>query len=142
MIVILYIIVGTVALGFLAAYLSKKREEKLRQQLERGEIDKMPEPKEVDDECCGAHEVCERDSLLAAVSTEVEYYDDDELDRFALHDPDSYSDSEIEEFSEVLYSLKGSEVAGWVRSLQLRSVEIPSQLKDEVLLIVGERRNH
>ena len=28
------------------------------------------------------HETCEKDSLLAAVSKDIEYYDDEELDRF------------------------------------------------------------
>ncbi|MDR2816016.1 MAG: hypothetical protein LBB62_04865 [Proteiniphilum sp.] len=28
--------------------------------------------------CCGAHEVCERDSLMAAFTEEPEYFDDDE----------------------------------------------------------------
>ena len=32
-------------------------------------------------------------------------------------------------------------VAGWVRSLQLRAVELPDAIKDEVFLIVGERRS-
>jgi hypothetical protein len=36
--------------------------------------------------------------------------------------------------------MKDDEVAGWVRSLQLRGVELPDVLKDEVFLIVGERR--
>ena len=36
----------------------------------------------IDPECCGMHETCEKDSLLAAVSKEIEYYDDEELDRF------------------------------------------------------------
>lgn len=31
--------------------------------------------------CCGAHEVCEKESLLAAVSKgQIEYYEDEELD--------------------------------------------------------------
>ena len=37
-----------------------------------------------DGECCGQHEVCEKDSLLAAVSKQIEYYDDEELNRFAM----------------------------------------------------------
>ena len=45
----------------------------------------MPEVKEVDVECCGQHEVCERDSLLAAVSKKIEYYDDEELDLSLRH---------------------------------------------------------
>ena len=54
----------------------------LRRKVERGELDKMPEVKQVDQECCGQHEVCEKESLLAAVSKQIEYYDDEELDRF------------------------------------------------------------
>ena len=40
----------------------------------------------------------------------------------------------------ILYTMRDDEVAGWVRSLQLRAVELPDELKDEVFLIVGERR--
>ena len=47
---------------------------------------------------------------------------------------------EIEEFRYVLYTMREDEVAGWVRSLQLRQVELPDELKDEVFLIIGERR--
>jgi hypothetical protein len=91
-------------------------------------------------ECCGQHETCEKDSLLAAVSKNVEYYNDEELDRFRGRTSDGYSEAETEEFREVLYTMKEVEVAGWVRSLQLRAVELPDGVKDEVFLIVGERR--
>ena len=96
--------------------------------------------KEVPDECCGQHATCERDSLLAAVSKEIIYYDDEELDAFKGRESDEYTDEEAESFANVFYELKEVEVAGWVRSLQLRGVEIPDQIKDEVLLIVRERR--
>lgn len=113
---------------------------KLKQQLASGEIDKMPEPINVDTECCGQHETCEKDSLLAAVSKQIEYYNDEELDRFRGKHGDEYDESESEEFREVLYTMRDDEVAGWVRSLQLRYIELPNDVKDEVLLIVGERR--
>ena len=90
--------------------------------------------------CCGQHEVCEKESLLAAVSREVEYYDDEELDAFRGRDAASYSPEEIEQFEDVLYTMRDEEVAGWTRSLQLRGVALPEALRDEVLLIVGERR--
>lgn len=93
-----------------------------------------------DMECCGQHEVCEKESLLAAVSKNTEYYEDEELDRFRGREGDAYSLDEIEEFREVLYTMREDEVAGWVRSLQLREVELPDALKDEVCMIVGERR--
>lgn len=93
-----------------------------------------------DSGCCGQHEVCEKDSLLAAISEEIEYYEDEELDRFRGMPSDGYSQEEVEEFRYVLYTMRTDEVAGWVRSLQLRAVELPDELKDEVILIVGERR--
>lgn len=96
--------------------------------------------KEVPEECCGQHATCERDSLLAAVSKEIIYYEDEELDRFKGRESDEYSDEEAEEFANIFYELKEIEVAGWVRSLQLRQVALPEQLMDEVLLVVRERR--
>ena len=95
-----------------------------------------------DAECCGMHETCEKDSLLSAVSKDIEYYDDEELDRFKGWPSDVYQEAEIEEFREVLYTLQEIEVAGWLRSLQLREINLPDDLKDEAFLIVGERRIH
>ncbi len=47
---------------------------------------------------------------------------------------------ESDEFRDILYTMRSDEVAGWVRSLQLRMVNLPDDVKDEVFLIVGERR--
>lgn len=113
---------------------------KIKRQIEKGEIEKAPEIITVDSECCGQHEVCEKESLLAAVSKNIEYYDDEELDRFKGYPSDKYSSDEIDEFREIMYTCKEDEVAGWARSLQLRCIEIPDELKDELFLIVGERR--
>ncbi len=110
--------------------------------LERGEISEIPEAREIPEECCGQHETCERDSLLAAVSKMIEYYDDEELDRFRGLEGDEYEEDAVDEFREVLYTLQSEEVAGWLRSLQLRGVNLPDALKDEAFLIVGERRIH
>ena len=90
---------------------------------------------------CGQHEVCERDSLLAAVSKKIEYYDDEELDQFIGRPGNAYTEKETDMFRDVLYTTLDIEVAGWVRSLQLRGIELPDDLKDEVFLIIGERRN-
>ena len=88
-------------------------------------------------ECCGQHEVCEKESLLAAISKQIEYYEDEELDRF--RGQTTYNEEEVEEFREVLYTMRTDEVAGWLRSLELRRVNLPDELKDEVFLIVGEQ---
>ena len=74
----------------------------------------MPEVKEVDTECCGQHETCEKDSLLAAVSKKIEYYDDEELDEFVGRFSDEYTEEEAELFRDVLYTMQEVEVAGWI----------------------------
>lgn len=136
-----YLVMGLGLLALFAMLVGWLRNRKLQKQLERGEISELPTIKDVEDmECCGQHETCEKDSLLAAVSKNVEYYNDEELDRFRGRTSDDYSEAETEEFREVLYTMKEVEVAGWVRSLQLRAVELPDGVKDEVFLIVGERR--
>lgn len=137
----IYLVAGLILLGIVAMILGYFRNRSLKKKLERGEISEMPSIKPVQDmECCGQHEVCEKESLLAAVSKEIEYYNDEELDRFRGRTSDEYTDEEIDEFRDVLYTMRDYEVAGWVRSLQLRAVELPDSLKDEVFLIVGERR--
>ena len=136
-----YLVVSLLVLGMAAFVFGYIRERRLKGQLKRGEIDEMPSIKQVQDmECCGQHETCEKESLLAAVSKQIEYYDDEELDRFRGRESSDYSDEEGDEFRDVLYTMQDDEVAGWVRSLQLRAVALPDGLKDEVFLIVGERR--
>lgn len=136
-----YLIIALIALGVVALAAGFFREKKLKRQLMKGEITDLPSIKQVEDmECCGQHETCEKESLLAAISKQIEYYNDEELDRFRGRESDAYSSDEVEEFREVLYTMREDEVAGWVRSLQLRAVELPDDLKDEVFMIVGERR--
>lgn len=62
------LITGLVLLGIIALIAGIIRNKRLEQKIAKGELDRMPEVKEVDAECCGQHEVCEKESLLAAVS--------------------------------------------------------------------------
>lgn len=91
--------------------------------------------------CCGMHATCEKDSLLSGVSSKPVYYDDEELDRFFGHSETGYSEAEIDEFRDILVSLQPDDVAGWVRSLQLRQIMLPTELMAEMYLIVGENRS-
>ncbi|MDH6534729.1 phospholipase [Parabacteroides sp. 52] len=137
-----YIILGLILLGGIAAVLGYFRNKKFEEMLERGEITEIPEAQEIPEECCGQHQLCERDSLLAAVSKEIEYYEDEDLDRFRGIEADAYSEEAVREFREILFTLQEIEVAGWLRSLQLRAINLPDALKDEAFLIIGERRIH
>jgi hypothetical protein len=97
---------------------------------------------EADDEaCCGMHITCERDSLLASVSEKVEYYDDEELDAYAGRAADEYTDAEIDQFREILLTLQPDDIAGWARSIQLRNINLPTEIRDELLMIVAEARS-
>ena len=134
------LIISLIALAVVAAVAGTIRNRRLQKKVESGELEAMPEVKEVDQECCGQHEVCEKESLLAAVSKKIEYYDDEELDRYIGVRPDAYTPEQEDEFRDVFYTMQSEDVAGWVRSLQLRGIALPEGIKDEVLLIVRERR--
>lgn len=136
------LIVSLLLLTLVALIAGHIRNRKLQKKIENGELESFPEVKEADIECCGQHEVCEKDSLLAAVSKEIEYYDDEELDQFIGRAPETFTEEETEMFRDVFYTMQETDVAGWVRSLQLRGINLPDNLKDEVFLIIGERRMH
>ena len=137
MLILIISLIVLVCIALMAVYI---RNQRLQKKIERGELKTAPEIVEADAECCGQHEICEKESLLAAVSKKIEYYDDEELDRFRGRPSNGYNEEEVEEFREIMYTCKEDEVAGWSRSLQLRGVELPDELKDELFLIVGERR--
>lgn len=95
----------------------------------------------VEARCCGMHLTCEKDSLSPGVGgTEPEYYDDEELDAFAGRGPQDYSPGETEMFRDVLLTLRPEEIAGWARSMQLRGITLPEDVRDELIMIVSEAR--
>ena len=93
------------------------------------------------DGCCGAHEVCENESLLAT-NAKIIYFDDEELDAFKDREPESYTDEEIAQFDEVFMTLRENELVDWLKSLQLRHIPLPECIKEQALMIISERRNN
>ncbi len=145
MVIVLYLLVLLGGLALLVFGLSLIGHKRYEKRVEEGtakpdETSPFEVTKEVPEECCGQHATCERDSLLAAVSKDIIYYDDEELDAFKGIASDEYTPEQTEQFAQIFYELKEVEVAGWCRSLQLRGLELPEDLKDEVLLVVRERR--
>lgn len=141
MIVALYILLAMIVVGAVL-YIFHRRDIAAGPAPESGE----GSPAETSDAgadgevCCGMHVTCEKDSLLATVSKEIEYYDDEELDRFRGRGSDEYTDDEIEEFRNVLLTLLPGDIAGWGRSIQLRGITLPDPVRQELLLIVSEAR--
>lgn len=89
--------------------------------------------------CCGMHTVCEKTNL-SPLTGEIVYYDDEELDRYRGREADDYTSEEVEEFRDVLMTLLPEDVAGWSRSIQVRQINLPTEIRDELLLIVSDLR--
>lgn len=81
--------------------------------------------------CCGKHTNCAK-----GYDNSNLYFDDEELDRFKGIKQEEYTDDDIEEFRNVLYTMKTEEVDNWVHCLQVRGIEMPQTIKDEVLQIL------
>ena len=100
-------------------------------QRKRGVPEADPEKYARPDGCCGAHEVCEHPA--DELNAEPEYFDDEELDRFERRLSHEYSDEEAEEFREIFHTLLDEEKTLWLRSLRMRHIGLPQQVKKEML---------
>ncbi len=88
--------------------------------------------------CGGTNAKCSRDCMMEAAINEIEYFDDEELDAFAGRSSDDYKQEEIDMFSDILYTMKEEEIQEWCRSLTLRHIELPDELKDEVVMMIND----
>lgn len=88
--------------------------------------------------CDGTDTKCEQECMMEAATKDIEYFDDEDLDRFARRPSSEYTDDEAEEFREVMFSMKPTEVKDWNRSLILREINVPDQVKDELLMLLQE----
>ncbi|HEY9550731.1 MAG TPA: hypothetical protein VIQ97_00450 [Prevotella sp.] len=89
--------------------------------------------------CTGENEQCEQECMMEASLKDIEYYNDEELDAFIGRAGNAYTDAEVEQFAEVLYTMRPDEAAGWNRSLILRGINLPDQLKDEVIMMIDNK---
>ncbi|MBQ8337438.1 MAG: phospholipase [Bacteroidaceae bacterium] len=81
--------------------------------------------------CCGKHTNCAK-----GYDNSNLYFDDEELDRFKGTKQEEYTEADIEEFRQILYTMKSEEVSTWAHCLQTRGIEMPQEIKDEVLQIL------
>lgn len=77
--------------------------------------------------CCGAHDVCESGKTK---KPKYDYYEDEELDRFRGKASDEYTSEEVEEFNEILRTLRPEEIKDWLKSLATREINLPCLIKD------------
>ena len=81
---------------------------------------------------------CEQDCMMEAATKPIEYFDDEELDAFQGRQAGAYSDEEAEQFREVMTTMRPEEVKAWGRSLTLRGIELPDQVKEEYVMLAEE----
>lgn len=85
--------------------------------------------------CCGLHAICEKGLPKSA---EDLYFDDEELDRFQGKKPSDYTDEEIEEFRDVMMTVRADELGLWARCIGMRHLMLPEAVRDELLLRMRE----
>ena len=140
---ILFVCLGIVVLVVFEVR-ARKQQQSNREQSDRPTLDSEASnsreaASDPDDGCCGEHLVCERETLLQT-NAKVEYYDDEELDTLSGIPAEEYTQEQYQMIREVFDTLKAKDVPGWVRSIQLRNIQLPLDIREEALLIVVERR--
>ena len=78
---------------------------------------------------------CEQACMMEAATKPIEYFDDEELDAFIGRAASDYTDDEVEQFAYILHTMREDEVAAWSRSLVLRGINLPDQLRDELIML-------
>lgn len=97
----------------------------------RGVPEAHPEKYVRPEGCCGAHEVCEHPA--DELNTKPVYFDDEELDRFERRLSHEYSNEEADEFREIFNTVLDEEKALWLKSLRMRHIGLPQQVKKEMV---------
>ncbi len=107
----LYLVIALIALGVIAAILGLLSHNK------DGSSDVISNSTATCATCNGNDPRCEQECMMEASTKPIEYFDDEELDKFKERQSDSYTDDEAEMFR--------------------RRVSLPDQVKDEVMLIIA-----
>jgi len=87
--------------------------------------------------CSGNNDKCEQNCMMEAAVKEIEYFDDEDLDQYKGRESDAYTDDEADEFRNVMETMRPEEVKAWNRSLILRGVNMPDQIKDDYIMLAG-----
>ena len=136
---ILFVCLGIAILIIFEVRARKEKNNTEHQNQAEQVTDVATEERSEDDGCCGEHLVCERETLLQT-NAQIEYFDDEELDALIGIAAEDYTPEQYQMIREVFETLKASDVPGWVRSIQLRNIQLPLDIREEALLIVVERR--
>jgi hypothetical protein len=88
---------------------------------------------------CVLRETCPSEQLLrGACEEKIVYYDDEELDAFKGRNPDEYTDADIEQFRDVIYTLRRDELMPWYQSISRRGIKLTDGLYRELVALASE----
>ena len=62
--ILIVILAGVILFGLIAGYFYNRN---IQKKIDRGELKEAPPVVTVDSECCGQHQICEKESLLAVM---------------------------------------------------------------------------
>lgn len=141
MIALILLLIAAGIIAMIAGYIHNKQ---INQKIASGELDKEPDIVIKHEECNACNNIpgtegCELDCVLQKARTKIEYYDDEELDRYKGRLANSYTEEEAQEFRDILETCLDSDIPGWNRSLELRGINIPDQVKDELYMLLGDQ---
>ncbi len=125
-----YIFIAMVVIGvilYIHDRLTRKPDDTAQQDVQ------PPQQDLCSDDCCGTNEVCPSEMMLKHINDPVVYYEDEELDAFKGRQANEYSDDELEQWRDVLYTLKHDDLLGWERSIKKRGIILPDVIKEELL---------
>ena len=123
----LYLLLSLVLLGAVVAFTQRKKPDEPLV-LAKGDCST----------CDGtASTMCEQECMMKAATEPIEYFDDEELDEYRGRGSDAYTDEEAEQFREVMLTMRPDEIAAWGRSLRLREVSLPDQVKDDYTMLIS-----
>lgn len=120
------IILGSILLLIIAGFFILKRFNR-----NKPAVDDHHDHGTEDGVCCGKHTNCAK-----GYDNSNLYFDDEELDRFKGAKAEEYSEDDAEEFRNILYTMRTEEIDTWIHCLQTRGIEIPKEVKEEILLML------
>ena len=90
---------------------------------------------------CALHDMCPSEAIMqCAASNEIVYYDDEELDAFKGRGANDYNEAEIEQFRDVLYTLRPADLLGWEQSVTKRGIVLPASIRDEFIALYNDAK--
>lgn len=126
-----FVAILVILLSFLAIWLSGSEAEK---ELDDAQSESKSSSASPCSGCAFAGHACVNHCTMHGGFTKRHYFHDGELDFFMGRSADRYTEEEVNMFRRTLYSLHGSEVNEWCRNLRQRGIEIPEQIKTDVLI--------